>query len=215
MLDFSLLTKSGAGDAFMSPGFQKTLEGSQYSDNANIQASNIFEKFYELNAEMYKANQGLTATHPYSSQWFSWPLMLRPIYYWVNGNSRIYLLGNPVIWWASTIAILMLIMGLIKDRWQRVASNKIKYLFVGAYILNMLPFIGVNRVMFLYHYFTAYIFAILVLVWLISQNKNYKNIFIALLIASAVSFVFFAPLTYGLNLSPRAYEARVWLESWR
>ncbi len=196
-IHFSLLTKPGIGDAFMSPNFQN---------------KNVVKKFVELNIQMYQSNQRLTATHPYGSQWYTWPFMVRPIFYWVSENSRIYLLGNPVIWWSSTVAILLSLM--------YVTRHKIIRILLGGYVLNLLPFIGIKRVMFLYHYLTALIFAILILVYLIENIQPFdklraRKIFIGLVIASAVAFVYFAPLTYGLPLSPKAYDARVWLPSWR
>lgn len=192
VIHFSLLTKSGSGDAFMSSDFHD---------------ENVFKKFTELNVQMYQSNQRLTATHPYSSQWYTWPLMSRPIFYWVSGNSRIYLLGNPVIWWTSTITILLSLTYIVRHRIIRI--------LLSGYFLNLLPFIGIKRVMFLYHYLTGLIFAILILVYLIEKQKHAKKIFIGLAIASAIAFIYFAPLTYGLPLSPRAYDARVWLPNWR
>ncbi|MBI2062512.1 MAG: phospholipid carrier-dependent glycosyltransferase [Candidatus Yanofskybacteria bacterium] len=211
-LHFSFLTKSGSGDAFMKPTFHR---------------DNVVTKFFQLNAEMYRSNQRLTATHPYGSSWYSWPLMTRPIFYWVSGDSRIYLLGNPVIWWASTVAIMLLLLQNLKFKIFNLKLN-IAGILLGGYFLNLIPFIGITRVMFLYHYLTGLIFAILILVYLIekqdgstpfdkTQGKwlNTRKIFIGLTIASILAFIYFAPLTYGLSLSPKAYNARVWLPSWR
>ena len=220
----TLLNKSGPGDAFMSVSFQKTLTGNPHN-NDTISTPNILQKFAQLNMEMYKANQRLNATHPYSSPWYSWPAMTRPIYYWVEGNSRIYLLGNPIIWWLSSIAVLLSITYCLLRIYnsQFITRNSTILFLLAGYAVNMLPFVGVHRVMFLYHYFIAYIFAIMMLVWLIdkysstsiSANKNSKIIFGVILGISAVTFIYFAPLTYGLNLSPKEYEARTWLESWK
>jgi len=210
-----ILNKSGTGDAFMSAGYQKTLQGNNYQNNPDIKTPNIFSKFYELTGEMYKVNQALTANHPYASRWYTWPSMLRPIYYWVQGNARIYFIGNPVAWWASTIAIIISIIYLVFSIKVRKHLAKVSIFLLSGYILNLLPFIGVKRIMFLYHYLAAYVFAIMILVYFISQQKNSKQIFGAILVASAIAFIFFAPLTYGLDLSPKAYELRVWIESWR
>ena len=203
-LHFALLTKPGSGDAFMSLGFHN---------------ENVVKKFVELNIQMYQSNQRLTATHPYGSPWYSWPFMTRPIFYWVADNSRIYLLGNPVIWWSSTIGILYLVScilysKIIKFRTRYQILNT-EYILLGGYFLNLLPFIGIKRVMFLYHYLTGLVFAILILVYLIEKHKHAKKIFIGLSIASIAAFIYFAPLTYGLPLSPKAYNAHVWLPSWR
>lgn len=218
-IHLAILSKSGPGNAFMSPGFQKTLSSSHFQNQSDIKPSKLFQKFTELNVEMYKANQRITAKHPYSSQWYTWPLMTRPIYYWVKDSSRIYLIGNPIIWWASIVAILYSVLSIIyfglKTKKLYYILHTTYYFLLVGYILNLLPFIGVKRVMFLYHYFTAYIFAVIMLVWLISQSKNSEKIFRVLLIVSIAAFLFFAPLTYGLPLSNKAYEARVWFASWR
>lgn len=217
-LHLIILNKTGPGDPFMSIGFQKTLAGSTYAED-KAQPSNLFQKMIELNTEMYKANQRLESTHPYSSQWYTWPFMTRSIYYWVNGESRIYLIGNPIIWWTSTATILYLAFNALYSIFQKKTTYYIlhttSYFLLAGYIVNILPFIGVKRVMFLYHYFIAYIFAIMIMVWLISQNKNSKKIFGVLAVASVIAFIYFAPLTYGLELSDKAYESRVWLESWK
>jgi dolichyl-phosphate-mannose--protein O-mannosyl transferase len=145
--------------------------------------------------------------------------MQRTIYYWVNENSRIYLVGNPVIWWSSTTAVLMGIIYLILSIRIRKKDATLLFLLAG-YVVNILPFIGVSRVMFLYHYFTAYVFAIMILAWLIahplngSENKNSKIIFGVLITASVIGFLFFAPLSYGLDLSTESFRARIWLKGW-
>ena len=195
---FSLLTQPGPGDAFMTPNFQ-TLPMS--------------DRIVQLNAEMYRANATLTATHPYSSLWYTWPLMLRPIFYWVSGNARIYLLGNPAVWWLSTIAIIMALVTVVGARVVRAPRTLL--IIAGAWLMNMLPFVGITRVMFLYHYLTGLIWAILAVAYFADRLERPTK---PLLAASAVVlalFVFFAPLSYGLPLTERSYNARVWFDSWR
>ncbi|MBI2063634.1 MAG: phospholipid carrier-dependent glycosyltransferase [Candidatus Yanofskybacteria bacterium] len=227
-LHFLLLNKSGPGDAFMTPQFRKTLAGSTDSTNADLKPLNLFQKFNELNLQMYKSNATLTAGHPYSSKWYTWPLMTRPIYYWNDSadgqQSRIYFLGNPVIWWTSTMAVFFLIIYLIPSafkfaasKFRNLASSNIKplpALLTGAYLLNLMPFVGIKRAMFLYHYMIGLIFAIIALVYLLDQLPNKKRASIALLAASFAAFLFFAPLTYGLPFSEKAYHLRTWLGSW-
>ncbi|MEK7603843.1 MAG: phospholipid carrier-dependent glycosyltransferase [Patescibacteria group bacterium] len=199
LLHFALLPKPGPGDAFMKPGFR---------DNS------IVKNILDLNIEMYRSNQRLTATHPYNSSWYEWPFMVRPIYYWVKDNARIYLFGNPVIWWSSTIAIAFGIKYLVLSINKRKLDEVLAILF-GGYVINLLPFIGIKRVMFLYHYLIALIFAIMILCYLIDKNKNSRNIFTVIVAVAIAAFIFFAPLSYGLPLSDKSYEARVWFSVWR
>ncbi|HXV26450.1 MAG TPA: phospholipid carrier-dependent glycosyltransferase, partial [Candidatus Paceibacterota bacterium] len=160
VVHFALLPKSGPGDAFMSQSFQATLQGSRYAqEGEDWPPINLLSMVVELNAEMFRSNQRLTATHPYSSAWYTWPFMTRPIFYWVGDMSRIYLLGNPVVWYGSTAAVVLALWFLVR----RFRREQVLAVLVGAYALNFLPFIGIGRVMFLYHYFTALVFAVLVL----------------------------------------------------
>ncbi len=212
-IHFSLLPKSGMGDAFMNIRFQKTLEGNVYQNNPDIQPYGLFDKFIDLNKQMYLGNKRLTATHPYSSQWYSWPFMLRPVYFWVKDLSRIYFIGNPIIWWASTIGISMLFIGYLTTKKER---NFTSSFIIGGYILNLLPFMGIGRVMFLYHYMIALTYSILALAYLIDKEKGKKAkiTLMVLIITGAAMFVYFSPLNYGLPLTPDQYQNRIWIKSW-
>ena len=226
-IHFQLLTKSGPGDAFMTPPFQKTLAGNHHQADPQIKPAGLVQKFIGLNFEMFRANANLTAGHPYASQWYTWPFMLRPIYYWnesLPGNqidttpARIYLLGNPAIWWGATVGIFYALLVLVISwfyRQEKPTDPKTLYLLAGAYLLNLLPFIGITRAMFLYHYFAAFIFALLLTVILIDQTTNRRKIFIGWVLASVVLFIFFAPLSYGRPIRETTYQWRAWFNSWR
>lgn len=210
-LHFSLLGKSGSGDAFMTPEFRKTLQGSEFENDPSVKPASAIGKFIELNQEMYRSNQRLTATHPYSSQWYSWPFMLRPIFYWVHDHARIYFLGNPAIWWGSTAALVMA-LGL----WMagEIRNKRLLAILLLGYFLNLLPFIGIKRVMFLYHYLGALLFAILIIGFLMDHLRASRKAYITVAVVAALAFAYFAPLTYGLDLSPGSYQNRVWIDKW-
>jgi dolichyl-phosphate-mannose-protein mannosyltransferase len=201
---FSLLDKPGSGDPFHPPDFRQM---------------NIFEKFKELNTELYQSNARLTTPHPYSSQWFQWPFMNKPIYYWnstdalVGISEKIYLIGNPLIWWLSTIAVIYSIIFFKK---YFMLNTKYLMLLIG-YLSNWLPFIFIGRVMFLYHYFTSLIFAILITAYVLNElsQKNKKIAFNTILTGSIILFLFFSPLTYGFQIPNWYYKLMVWLPTWR
>lgn len=228
---FALLPNSGEGDAFMSARFQSTLIGNtNYSPLAKM---SFPAKFVELNQEMYQANKTLTATHPYGSHWYSWPLELRPIYYWQGDaqsdgkQGNIYLLGNPAIWWGTLVATICgLIIYFRRGALRKSRNTKGIALILIAYFINYLPFAAVTRVMFLYHYFFSLIFEIIlaVLLWdfiAIRLEKTKSNIrllkvlYIVILAVVALSFIYFAPLTYGSPLSPKGISNHLWIPSWR
>lgn len=194
-----LLPNPGPGDAYMSQQYRTGEE-------------NIVARFIEFNKVSYYSNvKGITGGHPYASKFYTWPFMLRSVFYWVNGDAKIYLLGNPIVWWCSTVAIFAAIILCFRGLWK----DRILRLLLMGYVVNLLPFLSIKRVVFLYHYLPALIFAVAIMVYLISSFKSSKRVFITLLVLSAVVFLYFAPLSYGLNLSPSHFEERMWLNTWR
>jgi dolichyl-phosphate-mannose-protein mannosyltransferase len=232
---FALLSKTGQGDAFMPLRFQSTLVG-----NANYNPSvhlSFLEKFIDLNVEMNQSEASLVkATHPYGSKWYTWPIMERPIYYWEgdvqpdNSQGNIYLLGNPVVWWGI---LMVLVAGAAASgkAIRRLHKFRMPLIVLAvAYIINFLPFSTIVRVMFLYHYFFAFIFSLAFAVillgalgnwtedsphpWRFSSNAS-RNLYFGILGAAVLGFIYFAPLSYGIPLSPTALAQHMWLSSWR
>jgi len=198
-LHFSFLSNAGPGDVFMS---QEFLEGKK----------NFAEKTIELNKLYYTTNRDHAFEHPYASKWYAWPVMTRPIFYWAGDNARIYLLGNPIVWWGSTLsAVLFFLFFLFRNYWK----DRIALILVLGYIASFLPFVLIDRVLFLYHYFTPLIFSIVMLSYIISKEKHANKIYAVLFILAFIAFIYFAPLTYGLKQSPEQYENRVWFSTWR
>lgn len=214
---FSYLKHTGKGDVFMSDRFQKTLIGNPHASNPSIQPKGFFGKFIELNLVMYESNKTLTAGHAYGSKWHTWPLMTRPIFYWQTmpeAGSYIYFLGNPLLYWLGTLAILCLIFySVFKSSVKQTAL-----LIAMGFLVNFIPFIFIGRVMFLYHYQSALIFSILAIAFLIDRIKHHRArvvTFVGIMAASLMFFIYFSPLTYGLPLDDSRLNARMWLSTWR
>jgi len=222
------LPYSGGGDAYMSQRFQRTLIGNQNYNNPQIKPLNLFGKFIELNEVMFSANAGLKATHSYGSEWYSWPVLYRPIYYWYGKTgcencgtlkeSRIYLLGNPFIWWLGGLIIIYWIFWLLGQFFKKRKSKDFTSvaLIVAGYLGNLLPYVFVSRVSFLYHYFPSLLFLIIALgFFLWKYFKNYPTLILLILFVAFVTFVFFAPLSYGSPLTGAEYKSRVWFPTWQ
>lgn len=211
-IHLNLLIKPGPGSAFMPQDFLN---------------KNFFSKFVGLNIVMYTVNTGNLTPHPYSSRAYTWPIMLRSIYYWnkekEDSVARIYLLGNPAIWWGSTfLGAFSLFFW-----WPREKIKK--WLVVFLWIISFTPFLFVQRTTFLYHYFTSLIAAIILAAgWLgdslpdtlfkVKKNEFQNRIklftILSMLTAALVLFVYFVPLTYGFYLTEEAFKSRLWLPGW-
>jgi len=120
------------------------------------------------------------SSHPFSSKWFNWFLMQKPMVYSYADN--FLLIGNAFIWLLGLAAVVYSIF------------RKQNLVFLGSYFFALLPFALVQRVTFLYHYFPALIFAIILAALFISQeiihlDKKQKNKL--LLIVGSLTVLFF------------------------
>lgn len=164
--------------------------------------------------------------HPYCSPWYSWLMMKRPIalyYQTVNDNQTIYdvhAMGNPILWWLSTAAIVWLLLELIiKAILYRIHRDRdwVSIYLVVNFGANFLPWMRVNRCLFIYHYMPAYVFAIFALAWLIARGyqTNRRQIIAFLIIMLIIAaFIFWSPLYFGLPVSIKEYYLRMWFKSW-
>lgn len=75
----------------------------------------FLRKWFELQRSMFWHNNQLTSSHPYASQPYQWPFLLRGVSFWTQNDTRqqIYFLGNPIGWWiaSSLIAVYAGIIG--------------------------------------------------------------------------------------------------------
>jgi len=200
---FQLLPHSGPGDAFMSWTFQQELKyGAQNYD----EPLTFWQKFTELNQKMWQYNSTLSADHPFGSRWYGWPLDHKPVYYWNSdvpqSSAKIYFIGNPALWWLSAALIIFLLFQTLSKKGRR-ALEPIFYILILGYLANLLPFILVKRVSFLYHYLPSATFAILLFGLWLGKKWRTDKAFISILIALiALSFFITLPFSYGLPLPP-------------
>lgn len=73
----------------------------------------FLKKYFELQRAMFWHNNALTASHPYSSQPYQWPFLLRGVSFWTQDSTRqqIYFLGNPIGYWIAS-ALLAVFAGI-------------------------------------------------------------------------------------------------------
>jgi len=159
--------------------------------------SSSFAKTLELNKQMYTFNVGLNATHVYSSTPFEWLAFKKPIYYWVNYRddfiSQVVFLGNPILWFFGIFGV-----GLFPFFWKKIKlDNEIKIALYFGFWINFLPFILVQRVIFMYHYLNALIFSLIISFLFFSNiiKKDCRKTFFAILLLAA--FLFFVVIYYS------------------
>jgi dolichyl-phosphate-mannose--protein O-mannosyl transferase len=111
----------------------------------------IADLFHYYKDVMWYEKSVSTATHPYASPWWTWPLMLRPVAYWQNfpatGKvSTIWGAGNPLLWWAVIPAITITAVRGLEH------PTRVRMFLVIGYIGYYIIWIPITRILFLYHY---------------------------------------------------------------
>ena len=171
---------------------------------------------------MFRYHSQLTATHPFSSAWYTWPLLLRPVWYYMGSLpgadtvASIAAFGNPVVWWGGLAGILLTGIAALR----RSSSRRFSALFVLLlYAAVYLPWAAISRACFIYHYFTAMPFALLGLGLAFCRLSDRRPVLarrlgILLLLAAAALFCFFFPALSGLPVSTGWAAAMLWLPGW-
>ncbi|CDH50297.1 glycosyltransferase family 39 protein [Lichtheimia corymbifera JMRC:FSU:9682] len=199
----------------------------------NYLVPGFWGKFIELHKVMWKVNEGLTQSHPYQSRPSAWPMLRRGISFWANQGRHIYFLGNPIVYWMTTVAVFNFLilwaffqvrakLGYTDDyKGRRAFFEQSAGFYLMAWALHYLPFYLMNRQLFLHHYLPALYFAILVLATAIdlaiARATPRRRLISVLLLALGVIAIFyqFEALTYGKEWTREACEQQQWLPSWQ
>ena len=212
----------------------------QDAEKVNYKNPGFFGKFWELQKVMWTTNAGLVESHAWDSRPPSWPGLRRGINFWGKDNRQIYLLGNPVIWWSSTIgiAIYCLFKGLSVLRWQRgfqdydnVNFKRFDYeigMTVLGWAFHYFPFFLMQRQLFLHHYLPALYFAIMAVCQIYDFGMSRvegpfgfrdtptigRSGVVLFLAASVAAFTMYAPLTYGNPWTQSACQSVKLFDTW-
>ena len=148
----------------------------------------------ELTQQMYWYHSSLTAPHPAGSPWWSWPLVLKPVYWYFGqsadgDNAYIYDAGNIVLFWA----------GLVAFGWCAVAAVRARSASLGfvvfAGLAQYVAWIPIARVLFFYHFFTVLPFYLLALAAGLAYlwDTGRARWVVAYLATAAAAFAYFYP----------------------
>ncbi len=171
---------------------------------------------YDLQLRMYNYHSQLQATHPFSSAWWSWPLIFKPLWLYFQALpndvvSTITEMGNPVIWWVGFPIIFFAL-------WKGIGKREPSYLFIGVlFLFQWIPYVFISRILFIYHFYpdvpviVVALAAVLGESWSKPRERKYVIIFLA---AATAVFIIFFPVISGLPV-PIWYTQHLRLfESW-
>ncbi len=179
-----------------------------------------------------------TEIHPYCANWYTWPLLMRPLAYYFKEYQPgyyydVHAMGNPVLWWFALAAILgcgwLIIKNVClidnkltikKEALPTVQDLDINYLSVPIFVVvnyaaNLLPWVRVTRCLFIYHYMGAVLFAMMGLAWFVdswlrSSSRVWQVAGLTTIFSVAASFVFWMPVYLGLSIDRATLFDRLW-----
>jgi len=148
--------------------------------------------FWELHRQMwlYQTETAGTQSHPYQSLWYEWPIMARPIYYYLSpAGGQIYAVGNPVIFWAGLPAMAGVLWQLVRRVKIKVDSGSGEFNIAAhlqkadfALLFILVAYLGFfaswafsPRILFIYHYLPSLPFLALGLGYWVQQLWEAKR----------------------------------------
>ena len=172
--------------------------------------------FWHLQFDMYRSQAGMRMPYYGSSAWYTWPLILRPMFVYLgsfdDSTGYISSMGNPALWWAGIAAMLGIFWLAIKHR------NNIAIFISIPFLTQWLFFITIKRPIMIYHFFPNVLFMILAVTlwiqWLWGKYKWGKWVVAGYLALNVVCFALFFPVLSGLPMSQGYWHLMKWMVGW-
>ena len=157
----------------------------------------LIARMLQAQKTMFDYHTQLTDPHYYSSKWYQWPIMYRPMYYYegiVSDNLRegISAFGNPLVWWAGIPAFIYMLYLLYKEK-----DKKAAFITVG-YLSQYVPWFFVTRTVFIYHYFPSVPFITVMLGYsfyrIVEKHPSWKKAIYIYTACAIGLFILFYPV---------------------
>lgn len=180
--------------------------------------------FYELDAvtwaslvplqvAMWESQTQVLASHPYQSASWTWPLLVRPIWYFYEPNlgavRGVLLIGNPVVMWGGLLAVLACYWAWFRDKaWQPLA---LAMLWTASWLIwVIIP----KSLGFYYYYHLSGSFIALAIAGAFAHFAPRRDWLFA--IAAIMMFGYFYPIIAALPLgNDQGFQTWMWFPSWR
>nr|XP_023402180.1 protein O-mannosyl-transferase 2 isoform X4 [Loxodonta africana] len=188
------------------------------------------EILLESHMVMLRGNNGLKPKdNDFTSKPWHWPINYQGLRFsGINDTDfRVYLLGNPVVWWLNLLSIALY---LLTGSFTAVALQRGVHLpaeveglsqvllrgggqALLGWVLHYFPFFLMGRILYFHHYFPAMLFSSMLTgilwdtllrlcAWRLAPSSLARGIHVggilSLLLGTAYSFYLFHPLAYGM-----------------
>ena len=194
----------------------------------------MMKRIWDAQVLMYDYHANLVAEHYFSSPWYEWPLIIKPMWYYsaafpaAGMASSILAFGNPAIWWGCLAGmIFILLYSFVRNLLPALRVRPIRIdpldrmmpVVVIGFLSAYLPWVLVSRLTFIYHYFASVPFIILALCMTLCYAERrwpgpVRILRIVYVVIALMLFIGFYPLASGHEV-PRAWcDAMNWFGNW-
>ena len=166
--------------------------------------------------DMFHQQTQVLPPHTYQSNWRTWALDIRPIWYLyepVDGAQRgILMIGNPVVMWGGLVAVLACLWAWARDR--NVRAGALAAVWIGSYA--MWAIIPKSLGFFYYYYLSSIWLAAVIAAAFDHWRARLPYWDEAFLVVAAVLFIHFYPILAATPLAgPQSFNRWMWFNSWR
>jgi dolichyl-phosphate-mannose-protein mannosyltransferase len=167
--------------------------------------------WWGMQKQMWWYHTGLVATHPYTSPWWSWPFMIRPIYLYTSDEvagmvARIYAIGNPFVFWLGIASVVTC------GFYSFLEKNKKLAFVVFSYLIFFVPWAASPRIMFIYHYLPSIPFLAIATGYIL---RRFPKLILGYLLICLSVFIYFYPHWAGLSVPLWLDRSYYWVSNWR
>ena len=166
-------------------------------------------------------NVTMNQTHGYSSRWWSWPLMLRPIWFYfqsikwgtpASAVSGIIAIGNPAVFWM--IPLMVVNLGLLFS----IKRSRTAGVVLWGFFTQWLAFATMQRLQFFHYFYSVMPFVVIGMAMLVRQlwrwGGFWRYVVAFYLILVAGMFVYWYPLLTGVPVNTDYYHQHLWFQAW-
>jgi dolichyl-phosphate-mannose-protein mannosyltransferase len=171
---------------------------------------------FNLQGSMLYYHSTLVSTHPFASKWWTWPLILKPL--WLdlsnlpnNIVSTIVAMGNPAVWWTGFTSVILSVGYAIKRKDFPCIFLTVLFFF------QWMPYLLISRTTYIYHFYSCVPLLCLATTYFIGKywNKKWgKVVTLAYFVIAVGFFGLFYPAISGMPAPSSWIENLKWLENW-
>lgn len=192
-----------------------TLSYIPFRDNST---DGLITRMIHNQITMFDYHSNLVSEHSFSSRWYQWPLMTRPIWFYSGHVSDtvsegISSFGNPLVWWAGIGCFIYMLYLIVKKRDRRACFLTV------AYLAQYVPWMFVTRTTYIYHYFPSVPFVTMMVgytLFAFAKDRPRRKALVFAYTAAAIGlFALFYPVLSGHGVSLSFADTWLkWFESW-